>query len=540
MPLRPDMEFREYLALFKRRRWLVVFSFLAIFFAAIVYCVVVSEQYKSTTTILIIPQSVPENYVRSTVSLRVEEQLATIKQQVLSRTSLIKVMDEIGLFAEERKRRPVEEVVEMMRRRIEIVVVEGRSPVSSEAFSLSFVHEDRRSAMLAASRLASFFIDENLKTREQQAVGTSEFLESQLRDTKVKLEAQEARVKDYKMKYMGELPQQMEANLRMLTGLQDRLRSIGDAQRTAQDRRVLLEAQIGFLERPVGAAPGDNTQHVASGGSDSLQGLMRELAARRTRLSELTARYTERYPEIPRLRQEIADLEKRIFDARQLISAGSDDAQRGVALAASGASGTEIDELRRMKAQVESTTLEISSLRKERDEITKNIAKAEEKIERSPRREQEMISLLRDYDNLKRSYDGLLQKKLEADVAQNLEKRQKGTQFQILDPANLPEEPFKPDRRKVMGVALVLALGLGFGGTLGLEMIDPTLRSKTDFKHYFQVPVLACIPVIQDGHYKRNRTFMKVAVLSGLVSFAAAFLVFLLVYGGKIRSILKF
>src|SRR5512134_2865878 len=178
MPLRPKMELREYGELFLRRKWMIVFSVLFILLGASVYCVVTPELYKSSTTILIIPQSVPEDYVRSTVSVKVEQQLATIKQQVLSRTTLMKVMEELRLFEMERKSLAPEEVVELMRKRVGIEVLQGRSRDSgSDAFTLSFLHEDPKSAMNGAARLASFFIDENLKTREQQAVGTSEFLD---------------------------------------------------------------------------------------------------------------------------------------------------------------------------------------------------------------------------------------------------------------------------------------------------------------------------------------------------------------------------
>ena len=151
-----------------------------------------------------------------------------------------------------------------------------------------------------------------------------------------------------------------------------------------------------------------------------------------------------------------------------------------------------------------------------------------------------MISLVRDYENQKKSYDDLLKKKLEADVSQNLEKRQKGTQFQILDPANLPEEPFQPDRKKVMRISLALALALGFGGAIFLETLDQTLRDVPDFKHLFKVPILGYIPVVQDRQYQRAQALRRAAVFGGLVTFTLAFSIFLLVYNEKIRHILNF
>ena len=300
MPLRPRMELRDYGKLLLRRKWQIVFTVLSALFAASVYCVVTPALYKSSITILIIPQTVPNDYVRSTVSAKVEQQFATITQQVLSRTTLTKTMDELHLFEKERKKLSSEELFSMMRKRIEIDVVRGTSRNSSEAFSMSFLHENPKSAMLATARLASLFIDENLRTREQQAVGTSEFLESQLNDTKARLEMMEKRVKDYKMRFMGELPQQMDANLRMLTGLQDRLRNNESSIHNAEERKVFLEAQISLIAKSHPAASG-REREIDSGafpGFDPTRYI--ELAAKKARLADLTVRYTEMFPEVIR------------------------------------------------------------------------------------------------------------------------------------------------------------------------------------------------------------------------------------------------
>jgi polysaccharide chain length determinant protein (PEP-CTERM system associated) len=522
------MELREYGKLFLRRKWLIVFTVLSVLFSASVYCVVTPELYKSSITILIIPQTVPQDYVRSTISVKVDQQLATIKQQVLSRTTLTKAMDELHLFEKERKKLSSEELFAMMRKRIEIDVVHGASRDSSEAFSLSFLHEKPKEAMHAAARLASLFIDENLKTREQQAVGTSEFLESQLRGTKASLEVMEQRVKEYKIRYMGELPQQMEGNLRMLTGLQDRLRTNETGTRTVEERKVFLEAQVNLIGKSLPALY-----------QDPVQSLQIELAAKKAKLAELNERYTEMVPEVVRTKQEVADLAKRIAEARRSDAAlAAGDANADAQVAAASLPGT--DEIRRMRAQLKASVAEIASLKKEREEIRNSIASVERKIEQSPRREQEMISLIRDYENQKKSYDDLQKKKLEADVSQNLEKRQKGTQFQILDPANLPEEPFQPNRKKVMGISLLLALALGFGGTIAWEAMDLRLRDVRDFRQLYKVPILGYIPVFQDQQYQRERAVRRAAVFGGLITFTMAFSVFLLVYRDKIRTILNF
>jgi len=549
MPLRPNMQPQEFMEIFLRRKWLVVFSILFILFGASVYCVVTPERFKSSTTILVVPQRVPENYVKSTIGIKIEDRLGTIKQQVMSRTRLVAVMDELGLFKEDRKKNPVEEVVDEMRKRITIEVRH------TDAFTLSFVHENRQAAMLTTSRLASFFIDENLKNREQQAVGTADFLDSQLQETKKKLEDQEERVKKYKSAFMGELPQQLQANLAIMSRLQDQLKANADATRTAQDRKMFTESQIGTLESQVASieaqarAASGSTETAAVepiSSSDPAAPYLPELNAKRAQLANLSTKYTDQYPEIRRLKEEVARLEKQVADARgnltpTLGSAGEPAARQAAPLGTNPASplAREKEEIRRLRTVLKGLDLEIQSLKKESGEIRRSIAAVESKVERSPKREQEMISLTRDYDNLKRSYDELLKKKLDADISQNLEKRQKGEQFQILDPANLPEEPFIPNRPKVFGIAVFAALLIGFGGAIGLEMIDPSVRGVKEFRHFSEIPVLASIPSIHDSAYAKKAGRRRAAVFGGLITFTMAVTVFLLVYGEKVRNILQ-
>jgi polysaccharide chain length determinant protein (PEP-CTERM system associated) len=563
MPIRTNLDINDYLGIITRKGWFILILFLFILFAASVYCVVVPMQFQSTTTILVIPQRVPENYVRSTVSNRIEDRLATIQQQVMSRTRLTTVMDELGLFREERRARPIEEVLEMMRKRIELKVR------GTDAFSISFVHENRQLTMLTTSRLASFFIDENLKTREQQAVGTSEFLESQLAETKAKLEGQEEKVKEYKMKYIGELPQETEANLRMLSRLQDQAKTNSDAYRSAEDRKFLLESQLSSLEnlivslerpfsvgvRDAGRESGGGVEprvdHASvAGGQDPLQVMQAELVARRTRLDELTSRFTDRYPEVVKTRREVEALEKRINDYRKATSqpASNSPAERGTSGGETRSPSTlppptgfvsvrEREEAQRMRLQLSTLNLELAALKREKEEVRKSLDAFQARVERAPRREQEMIALTRDYENIRRSYDDLLRKKLDAEISQNLEKRQKGEQFQILDPAPMPQKPFKPDKAKVYALAFIGGLILSFGGAFGIEMSDSTLKNSREFKQFFQIPVLASLPLVSEKGNERKAA-IRVWILSAIAVMLAGTTIVFVLYGERLRSLI--
>lgn len=544
MPIRPDMSLSEYLAIFRKRKWAFLFGALVVLFLASVYCALAPRRYKSTTAILLVPQRVPENFVRSTVGSRIEDRLSTLQQQVMSRTRLLTVAEELHLFRGDSRATSVEETVATMRKRIDIQIR------GNDAFSLSFTHEDPRVAMLVASRLASFFIDENLKMREQQAVGTSEFLESQLQQTKAQLEAQEERVKRYKMKYMGELPQQTEANLHMLSRLQDRERTVSDSLRSAEDRKAFLEARLALLERPAAAEQNyERTQAtpaeaVALPAADPAAGFVSEYNARRARLAEITTRYTDRHPEVIRLKREIELLEGRIADARRTSSvreAGGSSSAASVAppFVPPPVTSPVNDEIRRLRADIAAVGIEIGSLRREKEEIRKNIAVYEAKVDQAPKREQELIALTRDYDNLRRSYDDLLSKRLQADISQNLEKRQKGEQFQILDPANLPDQPVEPNKKKIFLLALFLAFTVGFASVVLTEFFDDTVRTPEEFRLSVKLPLIASLPSITDEDGARRGQWKRSIALGGGASILAAATVLLAIYGDAVHAAIK-
>ena len=198
----------------------------------------------------------------------------------------------------------------------------------------------------------------------------------------------------------------------------------------------------------------------------------------------------------------------------------------------------DIGELRRLREQVAGIDLEIVALKRESANTVRTIDQIQQKVERVPQREQELIALSRDYDNLKKSYEELLKKKLDSQVSQKLEEKQKGEQFQVLEPANLPTRPFKPNRPLVLGLALLASLVVGVGGSIGLEMRDPTLRGSREFKNFFDMPILACLPVIENAEYRRRLVVRRAALIGGLVSIVGAYLVLLVVHGAKFKSIL--
>jgi polysaccharide chain length determinant protein (PEP-CTERM system associated) len=528
------MEVQDYLQIFSKRKKFVIVTCISVFFVAIAYIVLTPKQYLSTTTVLTIPQQVPENFIRSTVTLGTEGRLSTIQQQITSRTRLKKVMDEVGLFAEARKEGLEEEAIATMINRINVEVAQdprrdrGRRS-ESEAFSISFLHEDPMLAMLTTSRLTSLFIEENLKLREKQAEGTSEFLESQLKETKEKLEVQEEKVKRYKMRYSGGLPEELRVNLSNMDRLQLQDRTVSDEIRFAGQRKITLQTQLSMLKSGPKAFFHDDGKVEVDTSEDSATVIERELSVRRSQLAELSARYTDKYPDVVRLRGEVEEMEKKLA-AMQMSPQSSKDNEENVSGSSSylPLTGREREEYRGLKNQISATEAEIEALKRERKTIRRNIAALQSRLDQGPRRDQELVTLTRDYDNLKDQYNELQKKKMEADISQDLEMRMKGATFQILDPANLPKKPFKPKIGKIFGLAFLMAGFLGFGGAIGLEKMDLSLRGVTDFKHFFDIPILASIPILETLEIDRRPNLRRKAIIAGVVSFAFAFFAFLL------------
>lgn len=526
MPLRPEMDPGDFLAILRRRRWMILFSVLLFLFGAILYCVLVSDIYQSTVKIRIIPPVMAEGIVKSTVNIGTKDRLAMIQQEILSGPRLQALIDEMGLFKEDRKKTSGDGMVDVMRKRITMELDRTNTLI------LSVEHEDPKTARDVTTRLGSFFIEQNNKTRGAAFQGTTQFLESQLEETRKKLEAQEDRLKQYKTRYGGELPEQMQSNLGRLGRLQDQIKSNTEAITRMEDRKVFIESQISNLG-------GQNlpSRHAASAGpapNDPAKPLLGELALRKKKMEELRAKFTPLHPSVVLARSQVEQLEARIALLRQ---SGSSAPPPGVD-PSEVEGGGDSNEVRRLRDQVAAIDLEIATRKKDIVATNRAIDQIQSKVERLPQREQELISLSRDYSNIKGSYEDLLKKKLQSNIAENLEEKQQGEQFLLLEPAALPTKPFKPDRLKILALALMASLVIGAGGAIGYEVLDPKLRAAKDFKGFFDIPVLACLPVIENAEYRRRIALRRAALIGGLVSMAGAYLILLVVHGAKVKSIL--
>ena len=456
-------------AVWRRRLWFFIPAVLGLL-GAVAALKVLPRTYRAATQVLVEAQKVPTDYVKPTTTTSIEERLHTMEPQIKSRDNMARIIREMDLYPELRGRVPIDALIDRLREDLTI-------RLQGDTFFIFFEGREPVKVARTANRVAELFIENNLEQRTNQAQGTSSFLERELEQTKAKLEQQEARIAEFKRLNMGDLPEQRDTNLHAVEQLQSKLQINMDALDRAETRKLLLQRQIAELGYPLDSRPAAAARTPA--GPTRLEQARQELA-------ELRARYTDRHPDVIRAQAEVAHLEalERQKAAEPPSATADDDAPTP---------RPRLDPT--TKAELASVDLEIKSLKAERERILSDTAAIQARLENVPRVEQELLSLTRDYDNIRRSYDSLLDKRLNAKLYENLEKSQQGEQFTILERALPPTVPYRPNK------LLVVALGLVLGGATGLllamlrDHTDPTYADAASLQAAFPgVPLLATIP----------------------------------------------
>jgi polysaccharide chain length determinant protein (PEP-CTERM system associated) len=511
------MNIKDYLAVAFRRKWLIVISLLISIIVSFGIYKYLPKEYKANTVILVQPQRVPEDYVRSTVTASVSDRLNTISQEILSRTRLEKTIQEFDLRGDVNNSEPMEVTVEKLKTAIEVKVQGGGT---QNTISISFRGNDPKTVMMVTSRLASWFIEENLKIRELQAEGTAEFISKELSAVEEKLLESERKIRNFRERNMGALPQQLDANLKILDGLQQELKRVSDSIRTIEDRRIVLNNQIEQIKRE--KAPtireGQNTLSSASENKVIEQipedPAISQFNTLKKELDNARAKYTENHPDIVDLKRKIASLEPQVNKAMKELDVLkefrlADEKSRRRQAAERSVPIQEADpmaekQLNQYAEQYSSLLIEGKRLREEEKRLKDQIYQYQRRIEDTPRREQEVISLSRDYELLKALYQSLMDKKMASQMAQNLERKQQGEQFRILDPARLPQKPFKPDFNKIMLVGAFIGLCCGGGLAWFSETWNQKFHTEAEVENALGIPVIAVIPSLREETTKKK------------------------------------
>jgi polysaccharide chain length determinant protein (PEP-CTERM system associated) len=475
-------------AAWKRRKWLGIIVCLLPLTATLTAIIALPDLYQSTALVLVERQQVPEAFVRPTVTSQLEIRLQTISQEILSRSRLESLITRFGLYPNLRTRTSSEEAVDQMRRDIQIDL-RGNDPKkggSTTAFALSYRGADPQTVAQVTNTLASFYIEENLKARERQATGTAEFLRVQLGEAQKRLDEQEARVSAFRRRNMGSLPQQMAANLAALDSLNARLRSNVDNQVRLAERRDQLATQFAQAKIDAGGPEPDDVR----------------LARLRQALIALRMKYTDLWPEIVQIKDEIARLEKQMADPKSKPKA---------------AEVPQTPEVLRLQGMLKSAETELALTKTDEQRLRKSIDSYQARIDETPKNEQEFQELTRNYETTKDLYQNLTKRFEEAQLAESMEQRQKGEQFKILDSAVPAASPTAPRRDRLLIVSIVLSLALGAGAIVLAEVLDTSFHSASDLRAHVGIPLLVSIPRILTDHDVRRQRWRFRFVATGVV-----------------------
>jgi len=494
-----NLNVKYYLDLALRRKWWIIVSFVLSLIIGFVCIKVIPKTFRANTLILVQSQKIPDSYVNSTVTESVQSRLHTISQQIYSRTNLEKIIKEFNLIKKENEtkteRKSVSMLIESLRRKIKVDLRQRDKRSSVQAFEISFEWHDPGIAANVTNAIASQFIEENLKVREAMAMGTTDFLQNEVTKIKKNLENQEKAVEEFKKKYMGMLPDQLQANIDLLGQLKDQFGNIEMNVRNEQEKSIFLQRQMEFFE-----ALKSNSKNTNKIGN-SLQPVtvFDRLDSFKQQLEKLRSRYTEKHPDVIMLKREIAALETEMQTKQDR---NDDDKFSGSATDEAHLPLSEgLDDIARqreeLKIELVRINKNIATYKAETKKIKKQISLYRERIERTPEVELKLIKLTRDYATIQKRYGSLLDKKINAQLSEQLERRQKGEQFKVIDPAIASDKPVKPDVKKIMLIALMAGLGIGCGLAYLREIIDGSFYSTDDLESFLETKILVSIPFVK-------------------------------------------
>ncbi|MGB2602288.1 MAG: XrtA system polysaccharide chain length determinant [Candidatus Sulfotelmatobacter sp.] len=477
---------------------------------------VLPSRYRSGTLILVEQPTMPKDYVTPNVNDDLQDRLRSITQQILSRTRLLHIIDQLNLYADSHGRLTADDKVDRMRRDIgEIELVrDGEGRVSS--FYVSYSSHDPRLAQQVTSELTNLFISENLEVRQQQSEDTTNFLETQLEAARKTLSAQEEKIREFKGEHVGQLPAQVGSNLQILAGLQSQLQAEEDALNTAKQQRVYLET-LANQYRSLQASP-----KTESGAPAGLPAIDAELSKLRAQLADLSAHYTDRHPDVRKVKEQIEKTEKMRSQMAADLNAKASAPQTDATATANDAEMRDPNSpMMQLQGQIQANRVEIANREQGIKELSAKVTDYQARLNQEPVREQQLSDLTRGYDQSKANYDELLKKKNESAMATSMELLQQGERFRIIDPPSLPVKPDFPNRLKfcMIGLAFGLALGTVVAGSF--EMMDDRIYDEKQFQKLLPVAVISEIPSIAsvtDQQMERRRLWLG-WVAAAVVSF---------------------
>ena len=484
---------------------------------------VLAPRYQSTTLILVEQPTMPRDYVTPNVNDNLQERMQSITQQILSRTRLLQIIDQLSLYPDAHSQPSPDQKVDRMRKDIDIELVRDAGNQIT-AFNVSYSSRDPHQAQQVTSELTNLFINENLEVRQQQSEDTTKFLESQLETARRSLSEQEDKIREFKALHPGELPAQVGSNLQILAGLQSQLQTEEGALNAAKQQRIYLETLANQYRSLQGTSKASGSAPVG------LPALNEQLEKLRAQLADLSSHYTDRHPDVRKLKQQIAETET----TRDRIIADL-KAKDSVSADPNATPTSDLSEMRdpaspivQLQGQLQSNRVEIASRERAVTDLKAKVIDYQARLNQEPVREQQLSDLTRGYEQSKANYDGLLKKKNESAMATSMELLQQGERFRIIDPPSLPVKPEFPNRMKFCGIGLGIGLALGAVVVGAFEVMDDRIYDEKELQELLPVAVISEIPTIaapSDVPRERRRLWLgwaTAAFVSGTILIGSA------------------
>ncbi len=497
---------KKYLDLFWRRKIFITILFLLSLPLGLGFYLRIPKTYQATCLLSYQQQQINPNKMSPEMRGRITETVSTLTQIVTSRSNLETMIKDLNLYPEMRQEKPIEDVIDVMREKI-VIIPSKRG----DTFRISFEGGDRQKVVRTTNALAAKFIEENLQYRQDKATETSSYTSDELRMAKAVMDKQEMAMRDYKLKHYNEMPDQHQSNVSRLISLQEQYQgkqeSIQDLERTL----VMIQDQIGARKIMLDAernrimlAEDSRQREQGENPAETLGRLYEELET-------MQRRYSDKHPRVKLTRKKIAKLEKELGGVPKTSKKRNRSAYK-----------TSDQVLLQLQSQKRNVELSIEAIKDEKKLLKEEIAKYDKWVAATPIREAEWAVLTREYSQLKKHYEYLVAQDLEAKSMLNLERRQKGSQFKIEDPARTPSKPIKPDFMIIMLGAVACGLGLSFGSSFVLDLVDSSFRNAVDIESFLDVPVLGTIPYIETDQEKKKAKiwFIVKIFLLGFLSFA--------------------
>ncbi|MFY9527981.1 MAG: Wzz/FepE/Etk N-terminal domain-containing protein, partial [Candidatus Acidiferrales bacterium] len=486
----------DYLSILRRRRWILIIPTIVGPIVAYLISLALPKQYTSQTMVLITQPAVPENVVRQVVTQDLDQRLVAMERQILSASRLEPMIKKFGLYAKDQGQVPMEDLDNRLRKAIEVTpeLPHPENPSVLSGFIVKATDSDPRVAQQICSEVTSMFMQENLRAHQERTEDTTQFLSKEIEEAKAKLDEQESKLAAFKGHYIGGLPEDAQANWNILTELNTQLQATTQSLGRAQQDKAFTESML--------------SQHVAALQNSQLGRhpltLERQLADLQDELVTLQARYTDDHPDVIKMKNDIAQLKKKIAEANEKKVAGANENEKKMAEPEEHVASepdekkelvsiAEPPEIQQLRLQLRQLDQSIRQGNKQEQDLEQRIKLYQGRVQLSPTVEQEYKQVTRDHETALEFYNDLLRKRSQYAMTHDLEQRQEGEQFSALDSASLPREPSFPDPRlfalEGLGVGLALGLGLAFV----LEWIDTTLRTEGDVEVFLKVPTLALV-----------------------------------------------